>query len=66
MATNLNIDDALLRRAQRLGRHKTKRETVERALTRYVRYLGQRNALKLAGTIDYHPEYDYKAQRRRS
>ena len=64
--TNLNIDDALLRRAQRLGAHRTKRQTVETALRRYIRYLGQKKALALAGTIDYDPTYDYKAQRRRA
>ena len=66
MPTNLNINDALLRRAQRLGGHRTKRQTVETALQRYVRYLGQKKALELAGTIDFDPAYDYKAQRRRA
>ena len=31
MPTNLSIDDALLKRAQKLGKHATKRQTVDEA-----------------------------------
>ena len=41
MATNLQIDDELIRRAVKLGRHRTKKEAVTRALTDYIHHLEQ-------------------------
>jgi len=38
MATNLAIDDTLLREAQLIGKHKTKKDTVTEALKEYVRH----------------------------
>jgi len=35
MPTNLVIDDRLLEEAQKVGRHRTKRETVNAALEEY-------------------------------
>ena len=37
MATNLAIDDALIREAQEVGGHKTKKEAVKAALEEYIR-----------------------------
>jgi Arc/MetJ family transcription regulator len=65
VATNLQIDDKLLRRAKKLGGHKTKRETVNRALEEYVRHREQLRLSEMYGTIDFDPSYDYKAQRKR-
>ena len=65
MATNLALDDRLIQTAQRIGRHKTKKETVTAALKEYIQYRRQLRILDLAGTIDYDPSYDYKAARRR-
>lgn len=64
MATNLDLDDKLINAAQKLGGHKTKRETVNRALAEYVRWLRQQAILDQFGTIQYDPKYDYKKQRR--
>ncbi len=64
MATNLDLDDELVEAAQRLGRHKTKREAVNRALDEYVRWLRQQAILDQFGTIQYDPKYDYKKQRK--
>ena len=36
MPTNLAIDDRLLQEAQRIGKHRTKKETVTAALTEYI------------------------------
>ena len=36
MATNLDLDDKLIEAARRLGRHRTKRDAVTRALEEYV------------------------------
>ncbi len=65
MATNLALDDRLIEEARRTGRHKTKKEAVTAALQEYVRRRRQLRLLKLFGTIDYDPTYDYKAARRR-
>lgn len=65
MATNLALDDRLIEEARRTGRHKTKKEAVTAALQEYVRRRRQLRLLKLFGTIDYDPAYDYKAARRR-
>ena len=66
MPTNLNIDDALLRKAQKLGKYRTKRETVNQALREFVQRREQLKIFDLVGRIDYDPNYDYKAQRRRA
>ena len=65
MPTNLAIDDALLREALKVGGKRTKRETVNEALTEYIRRRRRRFA-KLFGTIDFREDWDYKAARRRS
>jgi Bacterial antitoxin of type II TA system, VapB len=65
MATNLALDDKLIVAAKRAGNHKTKKEAVTAALSEYVRRRKQLDILKLFGTIDYDPAYDYKAERRR-
>lgn len=65
MPTNLAIDDALLDEAKRVGKHKTKRETVEAALREYVLRRRRRQILDLFGTIDFDPAYEYKRERRR-
>jgi Arc/MetJ family transcription regulator len=64
MATNLAINDDLLTEAQRIGRHRTKRETVDAALAEYVARRKQRRLVELFGKIDYDPGFDYKRERR--
>ncbi|MGO8793478.1 MAG: type II toxin-antitoxin system VapB family antitoxin [Candidatus Sulfotelmatobacter sp.] len=65
MATNLALDDSLIEAARRAGGHKTKKEAVTVALSEYVKRRKQLEILKLFGTIDFDPTYDYKAERRR-
>lgn len=64
MPTNLDIDDALIEQAQKLGRHRTKKETVNAALAEYVRRRKQQKIVSLFGTIDVDPRFDYKRERR--
>jgi Bacterial antitoxin of type II TA system, VapB len=64
VATNLAIDDKLINEARRIGKHKTKKEAVTAALDEYIRHRKQLEILKLAGTIDYDPTYDYKKMRK--
>jgi len=65
MPTNLAIDDKVLKRALRVGKHRTKRETVNEALKEYIDRRERLRALKLFGTIDFDPRYDYKKARTR-
>ena len=65
MATNLAIDDALITDAVRLGGHKSKKAAVTAALESYIRHYRQQEILELFGAVDYDPDYDYKAQRKR-
>jgi Arc/MetJ family transcription regulator len=64
MPTNLAIDDRLLEEAQKVGNHRTKKETVNAALSEYVQRRKQLGILKLFGKIDYDETYDYKRARR--
>ncbi len=66
MATNLAIDDELLTEAQKVGGHRTKKDTVNEALREYIQRRRQAKVVKLFGTIDFEPTYDSKKQRRRT
>ena len=66
MATNLQLDDRLIRRAVTLGGHHTKKAAVTRALEEYIRHMQQEKILTLFGLVDFDPKYDYKQQRRRA
>ena len=64
MPTNLALDDKLLRAAMRIGRLRTKRETVNEALKEFVERRQQKRILDLAGTITFREDWDYKKDRR--
>jgi len=64
MSTNLAIDDGLIEEAKKLGRHRTKKETVTAALDEYIRRRKQRRILSLFGTVEYERNYDYRRERR--
>ena len=66
MATNLQLDDNLIRQAVKLGGHRTKKAAVNRALSDYVGHLRQERILGLLGKVDFDPAYDYKRQRART
>lgn len=66
MATNLAIDDKLLNEAQKVGGHRTKKDTVNEALREYIQRRRQAKVVDLFGTIEFDRSYDYKKQRRRS
>ena len=65
MATNLALDDRLIVQAQRVGKHKSKKDAVNAALTEYVQRRKQLRILDHFGTFDFDPSYNYKAGRRR-
>ena len=66
MATNLQLDDRLIREAAALEKHRTKKGAVTRALTDYINHLRQDRILDLFGKVEFDPEYDYKRQRARA
>jgi hypothetical protein len=63
MPSNLAINDRLLSEAQKIGGHRSKRETVDAALSEYIARRKQREITSLFGQIDYDPKYDYKRER---
>jgi Bacterial antitoxin of type II TA system, VapB len=63
MPTNLAIDDGLIEEAKKLGRHRTKKDTVNAALGEYIRRRKQAVLIPLFGTIEYDARYDYKRER---
>ena len=65
MPTNLALDDKLIRDAQAVGGHRTKKAAVTEALQEYVQRRRQLEILELFGKVEYDPAYDYKKQRRR-
>lgn len=65
MATNLALDDALIAEAQRVGRHKTKKEAVTTALKEYIALKKQIEITDLFGAVDFDKGYDYKKARAR-
>ncbi len=65
MATNLSIDPKLLDRAVEVSGERTKKAAVTRALQEFIARREQREIVKLFGTLDWDPDYDYKAERSR-
>lgn len=65
MATNLALDDNLLLLAQKVGKAKTKRETVNMALKEFIQRRKQEEIKTLFGNIEYDPAYDHKELRKR-
>jgi Bacterial antitoxin of type II TA system, VapB len=63
MATNLALDDALIEQARQIGQHTTKKAAVTAALEEYIQYRKQLKIIDLFGTVDFDPDYDYKAKR---
>ena len=65
MATNIDIDQELLAEALALGPFRTKKAAVNEALAEYVQRRKQRRILEMVGKVEYYPDYDYKAMRRK-
>ncbi len=65
MATNLQIDDNLIKKAVRLGKHRTKKAAVTQALVDYIQHLEQEKIGTVFGCIEYDCTYNYKKQRAR-
>jgi hypothetical protein len=66
MATNLAIDEKLLDEALKVGRFKSKKETVNTALLEFIQKRKQKEIVNFFGKIDFIDGYDYKKLRKRS
>ena len=65
MPTNLAIEDNLIIEAQKLGKHRTKKDTVNEALKEYIQRRKQLEIIRMFGKIDYDKNYNYKSDRTR-
>jgi len=65
MPTNLDIDSRLLEQAVKVSGERTKTAAVTRALREYVARHEQRRIADLFASLDWEPQYDYKAERTR-
>jgi Arc/MetJ family transcription regulator len=65
MATNLSIDDKLLRLAQGIAGIKTKKDTVNLALKEFIQRRKQEEIIDLFGEVTYDENYNYKKLRSR-
>lgn len=65
MATNLAIDDSLLRKALKIGGKKTKKDTVNEALREFIVRREQKKVLDLFGTVEYFDDYEPKKDRKK-
>jgi Bacterial antitoxin of type II TA system, VapB len=63
MPTNLAIDDGLIREAQEIGNHSSKKAAVTAALREYISHRKQLKIIDLFGTVDYDPAYNYRQAR---
>ena len=65
VATNLDLDPALVEEAVAVGGKRTKKDAVTEALQEYIARRKQVAIRNIFGTIDYDGRYEYKKQRRR-
>lgn len=65
MATNLAIAPELLEEAVRLSGERTKTAAVTVALKEFIARRDQARLIELFGSLDWDPEFDYKAERSR-
>ncbi len=65
MATNLDLDDKLIREVVKAGKFKTKKEAVTVAMQEYLKLKKRLALVEMAGKVEYVDGYDYKAARRK-
>jgi hypothetical protein len=66
MATSVAIDADLLARALSVSGERTRTAAVKRALEEFIARRQQGRIVELFGTLEWDPEFDYKAARSRS
>lgn len=65
MATNLDLDQKLLTQAMKIGKMRSKKDTVNQALQEFIQRRGQKKIRELRGKIDFREDWDYKKERNR-
>ena len=65
MATNLSIDPKLLDRALAVSGERTKKAAVTKALKEFIARREQKRLVELFHSLEWEPDYDYKAERSR-
>lgn len=65
MATNLSLDPVLLEKALKVSGETTKKSAVTKALKEFIARREQHRIIELFGKLDWDPDYDYKASRRK-
>lgn len=65
LATNLALDPVLIEHALKLSGEKTKKAAVTKALEEFIARRQQKKLLELFDSLDWDPQYDYKAERSR-
>ena len=63
MATNLAIDSDLLETALKVGGLKSKKDTVNQALSEFIKRRKTADIIEMFGQVEYDPDYDYKESR---
>ncbi|MBW2412698.1 MAG: type II toxin-antitoxin system VapB family antitoxin [Deltaproteobacteria bacterium] len=64
MRTNIVIDDELLNEAFAVSNAKTKKDLIHEALREFVRLKKRKDLTELAGTIQFHKNFDHKKLRK--
>ncbi len=65
MTTNLSIDPKLLERALAVSGERTKKAAVTKALKEFIARREQKRLVELFHSLEWEPDYDYKAERSR-
>jgi len=65
LATNLAINDDLLKNALEIGGYKSKKDTVNAALEEFIQRRRSEDVISLFGKVEYDEKYDYKKMRNR-
>ena len=65
LATNLAINDELLKNALEIGGYKSKKDTVNAALEEFIQRRRSEDVIGLFGKVEYDEKYDYKKMRNR-
>jgi hypothetical protein len=66
MTTNLALDPRLLELALEVSGEKTKKAAVTKALEEFIARRQQRRLGELFGSLDWDPDFNYKAERSRT
>jgi hypothetical protein len=61
----MTITDSLRFEMVQVGKRRTKKDTASEAVRESVARRSHLKAIKLFGTVEFHPRYDHKAERKK-